>query len=196
MSLSIPPFIGTATTFTLSIQNQSSGEHATLTVEEHGYPFSITSTGGGLGDVLWTSTLERGGSTAFEDGIVVTAQGLDPNPGGSVVILVQRPGLPTDANPLPTWGSVRLLQNQPNPFNPATTILYELPVRSSVRLAVFDARGRLVRLLEDGITRDPGTHRVEWDGQDAWGRQAGSGVYFCRLETAQLVAARRMVLVK
>jgi hypothetical protein len=100
---------------------------------------------------------------------------------------------PTDAN-IP--GAVlRLHQNQPNPFNPTTTIAYEVPARGWARLDVFDVRGRLVHTLMNGI-ESAGPHRVVWAGDDRHGRRVGSGVYFYRLETGKQSLRRRMVLVR
>ena len=62
-----------------------------------------------------------------------------------------------------------LLQNYPNPFNPSTTVLYELPEGASVRLLVYDLRGRVVGQLAAGH-HQPGYHEAVWDGHDATGR--------------------------
>lgn len=88
-----------------------------------------------------------------------------------------------------------LSANYPNPFNPRTTIAYTLPASSRVTLSVFDARGRLVRVLVDG-ERAAGRHEAVWTGRDAEGIASASGVYFYRLETELGVRTRRMVLLK
>ena len=59
----------------------------------------------------------------------------------------------------------RLVGNAPNPFNPQTTIAFDLARAQSVRLEVFDLRGRLVRRLQDGVLA-AGRHEVRWDGRD------------------------------
>jgi PKD repeat protein len=88
-----------------------------------------------------------------------------------------------------------LNQNQPNPFNPATTISFALPEAGHVTLRVYDAQGHLVRTLvnED---RSADFHSVEWDGRDDAGAALGSGVYLYRLETARTVLQQKMVLMK
>jgi hypothetical protein len=86
----------------------------------------------------------------------------------------------------------RLAQNSPNPFATSTSIGFEIPRKGEVALRVFDAAGRLVRTLADGV-REPGAHRVEWDGRDASGRTVASGVYLYRLETAEGSEARKAV---
>lgn len=86
-----------------------------------------------------------------------------------------------------------LRQNSPNPFNPSTTIAFELPDAGPVRLEVFDVTGRRIAVLVDG-ERDAGLHRVVWDGRDARRARVGSGIYFYRLEHAGTASVRKMVL--
>lgn len=81
----------------------------------------------------------------------------------------------------------------PNPFNPRTTIGFDLAAPAHVTLRILDARGRSVRTLIDG-TLTARRHRVDWDGRDAGGRAVASGVYWYRLETAGHVATRKLVL--
>ena len=87
------------------------------------------------------------------------------------------------------------LTNHPNPFNPATTLAYTLDRRSPVRLTVYDASGRLLRVLEEG-TRDAGTHQAIWDGRDDEGRPLPSGVYFARIAADDRSGARKLILMK
>jgi len=86
-------------------------------------------------------------------------------------------------------------QNRPNPFNPATTIEYSVSERTHVVVGIYDATGALVTRLDEGM-REPGTFGAKWDGRDAAGRPAGSGVYFYRLEGSRDTAAKKMVLLK
>ena len=90
-----------------------------------------------------------------------------------------------------------LLQNHPNPFNPATTISCELPEPGYVALNVYDVTGQLVRRLVNGQV-NAGHHAVEWDGRDNRGRPVASGVYLCRLvaDGGRFFAVRRMVFLK
>jgi hypothetical protein len=83
----------------------------------------------------------------------------------------------------------------PNPFNPQTTIAWELPRAGNVKVEIHDARGRLVRrLLNETMPAGPG--RVTWNGQDETGRQAGSGVYFVNVVTGTGTLTRKISLVK
>lgn len=88
-----------------------------------------------------------------------------------------------------------LRQNVPNPFNPSTTISYDLQRAGSVRLEILDARGQLVRTLVDGA-QDEGRHEAHWNGRSAAGRPVGSGVYFYRLTVGSATEAMKMVLLK
>jgi len=89
----------------------------------------------------------------------------------------------------------RALSASPNPFNPATVIAFELAAPGRVELTVHDALGRRVRTLAAGAHAS-GRHEVRWDGVDAQGRRAGSGVYFVRLATDAGVETRKVMLAK
>jgi hypothetical protein len=88
-----------------------------------------------------------------------------------------------------------LLPCSPNPFNPRTTIRFELPQSGSVQLAVFDLAGRLVRVLVE-TELDQGAHDTDWDGRDASGRKVSSGSYVARLHFGGKVETVRMALVQ
>ncbi len=83
----------------------------------------------------------------------------------------------------------------PNPFNPATTVRFDLPVAGHVTLRVFDARGRLVRDLLRA-QRPAGRHEAAWDGRDETGRACAAGVYLVRLASGDDVRVGRMLLVR
>jgi len=89
-----------------------------------------------------------------------------------------------------------LLPCRPNPFNPTTTIVYELPQPSRVHLAIYDARGRRVRLLQEGQPMLAGRHEISWDGRGNGGQPVAGGVYLCRLQADGFQGMIRMVLVK
>ena len=89
-----------------------------------------------------------------------------------------------------------LSQNFPNPFNPSTTIAFELPERATVNLRVFDISGRLVRVLMENESVPEGRSAVAWYGRDDSGRRMASGIYFYRLQAGDHVETNRMMLVK
>lgn len=88
-----------------------------------------------------------------------------------------------------------LFQNFPNPFNPSTTIEFQLDAPSKVRLEVYDVLGRFVRVLVDD-SRGAGQWSASWDGKDRQGRPAASGLYFYRLITDRATVQKKMLLVK
>jgi Secretion system C-terminal sorting domain len=85
---------------------------------------------------------------------------------------------------------VYLEQNFPNPFNFTTTIRFSLPSETFVTIRIFDLAGRSVQVLLNNNLR-AGWHTVVWNALNQ-----SSGVYFCRLETAQSVFTRSIVLLK
>jgi hypothetical protein len=91
--------------------------------------------------------------------------------------------------------AVVLHQNAPNPFNPGTTIRFELPQDEQVSIRIFDVRGRVVRTLVQG-RRPAGYNEVTWNGVDEAGRRVASGVYWYRLEMPGVVQTRAMVLAR
>ncbi|TSA19502.1 T9SS C-terminal target domain-containing protein, partial [bacterium] len=94
----------------------------------------------------------------------------------------------------------RLHDNDPTPFNPLTKIEYDVPLRSRVRLAVYDILGQLVRTLVNS-DHSNGRYSVAWDGTNETGRQVASGMYIYRLEAGDrsgsaTVLSKKMMLVK
>jgi hypothetical protein len=90
-----------------------------------------------------------------------------------------------------------LVYASPNPFVGTTCLTYSLSagLPSPVRLAVYDARGRVVRTLTERA-EGPGIHNVEWDGTDQSGKSVAGGVYFYRIEWKGRSVTRRVVLLR
>lgn len=86
-----------------------------------------------------------------------------------------------------------LMQNFPNPFNPATTITYSLANNTSVVLQIFDTYGRLIKTLINQ-NQAAGFHRVIWDGKTAAGEIAASGIYLYKMAASDFVQTRKMAL--
>ncbi len=101
--------------------------------------------------------------------------------------------------PCPPWRSCRrgspCIRIVPNPFNPSTTLRFDLPQAGKVELTIYDVAGRRVRTLVRE-TRLPGVRKVIWRGRDESGRQVASGVYLYKLKAGSHVETRRMTLVK
>jgi hypothetical protein len=87
-------------------------------------------------------------------------------------------------------------QNQPNPFNPATTILFDLPRSCRVDLRIYDVSGRLIRTLHADEPMPAGRRSAVWQAQDDSGRSVAAGVYYYRLKAGSHLQTRSMVLVK
>lgn len=100
----------------------------------------------------------------------------------------------TGVGEVPT--AFHLSQVYPNPFNPSTTINYDLPQTSVVHLTVFDLKGRVVRKLRDGVSESAGSRHAIWNGYNDQGRQVSSGVYVYRLRAGSFIAMKSMTLVK
>jgi hypothetical protein len=88
-----------------------------------------------------------------------------------------------------------LSPNTPNPFNPVTTIRFNLDRPGPATLRVYSVSGALVRTLVDK-TLPVGQFRAQWDGRDEHGRPAGSGVYIYRLTEGERTLSRKMSLLK
>jgi hypothetical protein len=110
----------------------------------------------------------------------------------SASLIIEGTDVPDDG--APAYATL-LSQNVPNPFNPNTRIDYSLARRGSVRLRVYDAAGRMLRTLVDQVQGE-GPHTVTWDGRGDAGKPMASGIYFYRLETADEIQTKRMVLIK
>ena len=81
----------------------------------------------------------------------------------------------------------------PNPMNPATVLTVQISRRGRLRAAVFDAGGRLVRLLTDQPEASPGFHELRFDGRAQGGATLASGIYFYRVDADGRPRADRMV---
>ena len=88
-----------------------------------------------------------------------------------------------------------LRQNFPNPFNPSTTISYDLPKQEEVSLIIYDSKGREINTL---LSREQaaGHYELQWNGVDRIGGQLSSGVYFARLTAGDYSKTIKMVYLK
>ena len=160
-----------------------------------------------------TDTPEGGSSVVAEPGEDLTLQvGIAPGTEGYYCIAVRkrltddtstegeyklsltRSGTDTPSTPLADNGT-RMRGVHPNPFNPRTTVVFELPQAERVLLEVYDLRGRRVRELLNEV-RPAGRHEVIFDGVDAEGRNLASGTYFVRMTTPAGTEVRKASLIK
>jgi len=88
-----------------------------------------------------------------------------------------------------------LYDNYPNPFNPSTTIAFELPKQSRVKVIIYDILGRMVKQLADE-TKQAGYVEYVWDGRNDHGSTVSSGLYFCRVSTENWHGVKKLVMAK
>ena len=83
----------------------------------------------------------------------------------------------------------------PNPFNPSTTISFDLNVRLTLNLKIFDQLGREIITLFSG-TLEQGKHSYIWNGRDKYGKKVSSGIYFSHLQAGDRHMVRKVTLLK
>jgi len=147
------------------------------------------------GDTLWTKTFggrynDKGRSVqqTSDGGYIVTGFTESYGAGKADIWLIRiAPDLPSVTigdNPKFYPSSFCLHQNHPNPFNPVTTIRYDLPEQSQVSLMIYDILGREIRTLIN-TTQNAGYKSVLWDGTDEFGRSVGTGIYLYQIKAQQ-----------
>ena len=125
-----------------------------------------------------------------------SSEALERQAQGQLPVAIEVTSAPVSAvGDFPT-GPLVLCQNAPNPFNPTTIIRFSLPSANTASLRVFDISGRVVRTLLTAAELPAGSHEAAWDGKDDQGRAVAAGNYYCRLESAGLVATGKMMLLK
>ena len=88
-----------------------------------------------------------------------------------------------------------LHNNYPNPFNPETTIRFDLPEESLVKLIIYDVSGKEVIVLTAG-TLSAGSYRVRWDGKDHRGQGVSAGMYLYHIEAGEFSETKKLILLK
>ncbi|MDA0746652.1 MAG: cohesin domain-containing protein, partial [bacterium] len=88
-----------------------------------------------------------------------------------------------------------LHQNFPNPFNPETTIAYDLADNVAVNLSIYNALGQQIATLVNGA-QTAGRYQIVWNGTDNGGRKVSSGIYFYKLNAGSFQATQRLMLLK
>jgi hypothetical protein len=83
----------------------------------------------------------------------------------------------------------------PNPFNPSTTISYDLPAEAQVSIVIYDAIGQEVRQLVNK-SHAAGRYSVQWDAKNQIGRSVGSGVYIAKVKAGTFSSTQKMLLLK
>ena len=87
------------------------------------------------------------------------------------------------------------LSNYPNPFNPETKIIFNLPEEGNIKLEIYNIKGQKVKTLLD-CYMSPGHSEMIWNGKDDNGKPVGSGVYFYKLLTPSKSYVKKCMLLK
>ena len=99
---------------------------------------------------------------------------------------VENEGLPTE---------FALHENYPNPFNPSTTLRFDLPQSSDVNLTIYNMLGQKVKSFDmRGI--QAGKHTLKWNATNDFGEKVGTGVYLYQLQTKDFMKTRKMIFMK
>ncbi|MBN2029249.1 T9SS type A sorting domain-containing protein, partial [bacterium] len=91
--------------------------------------------------------------------------------------------------------SFHLSQNFPNPFNPETSIIFQVPHACDIHLDIFNIHGEHIATLASGST-PPGTFEVQWDAKNDFGHPVPSGFYIYRLQSEHFTSTKKMLLLK
>jgi len=89
----------------------------------------------------------------------------------------------------------KLLGCHPNPFNPETTISFQISDPAQVKLQIYNVRGQLVKTLVNDL-QQPGHYDVIWNGLDSNNQSVSSGVYFYKMQADNIQQTNKMLLLK
>ncbi|MCK9995467.1 MAG: S8 family serine peptidase [Candidatus Krumholzibacteria bacterium] len=137
-------------------------------------------------------------ATGLEPGLHVAAMAITSTDPEVSELLVPLLLTVTDVSAAPETGipgAVTFIGAAPNPFNPATSLKFSLPVGADVKLTIYDVSGRRVRSLVTGRLK-AGHHEASWNGRDDAGRNVASGTYFARLTVGGLSSVKSVTLIR
>lgn len=148
-------------------------------------PRSVDGGGSTNGDVLH---IDVQGLQYVDDGNSITVEGFEPITYSNFqAVEIENPSS-VERNSIPD--QFNLYQNHPNPFNPITTLSFDLPKRTDVKLSIFNITGQLIKRLVDGDL-NPGSHTIQWDASNV-----PSGIYIYLIRTPDFSQVRKCVLMK
>jgi len=104
----------------------------------------------------------------------------------AVKIATEKPSIPK---------KYALYDNYPNPFNPETTISFDIPINIKVRLDIFNLQGQFVAVLINDFTI-AGNYSLQWNSKDLYGNAVASGIYFYKLTAGDFIQVKKMVLAR
>lgn len=118
-----------------------------------------------------------------------------PNFTANTVDFIPFSQLSTNDSEISIPDEFKLHQNFPNPFNPTTTIFYDVNKESNVKISVFDLLGREIVTLINQIEQ-AGSKSINWDGRDFTGNMVNAGVYIYQIEAEGFIQTKKMVVLK
>ncbi len=121
-------------------------------------------------------------------------QGQGSNDGGMLKYMAIDIAFTLDSDDMP-HATALSLSNYPNPFNPETTIRFDIPDHAQTTLSIYNIKGQRVKTLLDQ-PMDTGEHHAVWNGTDNLDKPVSSGVYLYRLQSGDHVVTKRMLLMK
>ncbi len=150
---------------------------------------------GDYSDIMLTFNTESLTTGSYQTNLMVLNNQPEAEPGVIPVRLNVGPTSVADGpvNPLPE--EYALHPNYPNPFNPETTIKYQLPEAGEVNLEIYNVLGQKIKTLVQEF-KEAGYHQVLWNGKRENGMLAASGLYFYRLEAGDFMAVKKMLLLQ
>ena len=104
-------------------------------------------------------------------------------------------GLSNTNNQRPIPATYKLFPAFPNPFNPITTLRYNLPGNSIVNIVIYDMLGKQVKTLVDQA-QEAGYRKVVWDATNDYGKLVSAGIYLYRIQVGEYISTKKMVLLK
>jgi hypothetical protein len=110
-----------------------------------------------------------------------------------VQIFISYPTQIAGKNVLPK--TLALYANYPNPFNPTTTIAFDLPASGKVKLEIFNILGQRVKVLADSEL-PPGHYQYIWNTKTEDGQSLAAGIYFYKLQSGERTIVKKMILSK
>ncbi len=152
----------------LTAYNQPETQHYSFTDREIDYETTY---------YYWLQSCDLDGSNQYHGSICVTT-------GNGQTI--QNPLIPV---------TTKLNNAYPNPFNPSTTISFDLAGTENVCINIFNIKGQLIKNICNK-TYDKGNHSIIWDGKDNQGNSCGTGVYFYKMTAGKTRQSKKMMMIK
>ena len=143
---------------------------------------------------LWPSSLQMINRLNYKFNVYANSGNDSTEITGTRQLFVERSGdLNTESIGIPN--SFVLHPNYPNPFNPVTTLRYDLLEQANVNIIIYDMLGRQVKTLINQ-TQDAGYKSVIWNATNDYGKPVSAGVYFYQIQAGEFVQTKKMVLLK